>query len=121
MANRRVGGIIFFKIDGQQFSAKGNFTYNIGIPKREAVIGSDGVHGFKELPQPSKIEGQITDNDELDLEALLRARDVTCTLELANGKVIVLQEAFYSADGDASSEEGEIQIMMTGVRGKEIS
>lgn len=120
VANRRVGGIIFVKIDGEQFSAKGSFTYNIGVPKREPVVGSDGVHGFKELPQPSKIEGMITDSSELDFEALLRTRDATCTLELANGKVIVIQEAFYSGDGDGTTEEGELQFAMTGLRGKEI-
>jgi len=51
MANRRVGGIIFLKVDGEGFQSKGNFTYNIGVPKKEAVVGADGVHGFKETPQ----------------------------------------------------------------------
>ena len=44
MANRRVGGILEVKIDGTLFSAKGEFTYNLGTPKREAVVGADSVH-----------------------------------------------------------------------------
>ena len=120
MANRRVGGIVFFKINGEQYSAKGNWSYNIGAAKREAVVGADSVHGFKEMPQVPYIEGVITDNSDLDLEALLTARDITAQLELANGKVIVIEEGFYAADGEGSSEEGELQVRIEGIRGSEI-
>jgi len=120
MANKRVGGIVFFKVNGEQFSAKGNWTYNIGTPKREAVVGADSVHGFKEMPQVPYIEGTITDNDELDLEALTKSRDITATLELANGKVISIENGFYAADGEGSSEEGELQIRIEGTSGSEI-
>lgn len=121
MANRRVGGIISFRIGGEVFNAKGNFTYNLGISKKTAVVGSDGVHGFTEQPQVAYIEGTLTDTDELDLQALRETRDSTCTLALANGKVIVIEEAFEASDGEGSSEEGELQIRMEGVRGREVS
>lgn len=121
MANRRVGGTITFSISGTAFSAKGNFTYNIGVDKKEAVVGADGVHGFKQMPQVAFIEGQITDNDELDLQALRETRDATCTLALANGKIIVIEECFEASDGDGSTEEGELQIRMEGVRGREVT
>ncbi len=121
MANRRVGGIITFNINGTAFLAKGSFTYNIGVPKKEAVIGADGIHGFKEMPIVPFIEGQITDTDELDLQALRETRDATCTLQLANGKVIVVEECHEASDGDGTSEEGELQIRMEGIRGREVS
>jgi len=121
MANRRVGGLISFQISGEAFQAKGSFSYNIGVPKKEAVIGSDGVHGFKEMPQVAYIEGAITDTDELDLQALRETRDATCTLQLANGKVIVVEECHEASDGEGTTEEGELQIRMEGVRGREIS
>ena len=120
MANRRIGGVILLKVDGDQLQAKGNFSYNLGVPKKEMIPGADGVHGFKEQPVVPYIEGAITDNDELDLETLQRTRDATVTLELANGKVIVLEEAVYAADGAASSEEGEIEFRFEGVRGREV-
>lgn len=121
MANRRIGGTIFFKVEGESFSAKGSFTYNIGVSKKEMVVGSDSVHGFKELPQVAFIEGAITDNDELDLQTLQEFRDVTVTLELANGKVIVIEEAVYAADGSVTTEEGEIEVIFQGVRGREVA
>jgi len=120
MANRRVGGILLFKLNGELFNAKGEFTYDIGAPKRDAVVGADGVHGFKEMPKVPFIEGALTDNDELDLKALLAFRDSTATLELANGKVIVIREAYYAGDGNVSSEEGEIPLRIEGMRGEEI-
>lgn len=120
MANRRVGGILLFKLDGQLYQAKGEFTYDIGVEKRDAVVGADGVHGFKEVPKVPFIEGAITDNDELDIEALFRFRDGTATIELANGKVVVLREAWYAGPGTVASEEGEIALRIEGIRGEEI-
>jgi len=119
--NRRVGGILFLKVDGELFQAKGEFTYNINPVKRESVVGADGVHGFKEEPKAMFIEGAVTDSDELDLAKLQAVRDATVTVELANGKVIVLREAFYAADGDVTSSEGEIQVRFEGIRGEEIA
>lgn len=119
--NRRVGGIIFLKVDGELFQAKGEFTYNIGVAKREAIVGQDSVHGFSEVPQVPYIEGSITDNDELNLETLLNTRDATVTLELANSKVIVLREAFFAADGNVTTTEGEIEVRFEGIRGEEVA
>ena len=121
MANRRVGGILEVKIDGTLFSAKGEFTYNLGTPKREAVVGADSVHGFKEMPQVAYCEGAFTDNDQLDLQKLTEVRDATVTLRLANGKTIVIREAFYAADGKVGTEEGEIEVRFEGVRGEEVA
>lgn len=76
----RVGGIIEVKANGELYSVKGSWTYNLGKPKREMVIGSDSVHGYKEMPQEPYIEGAITDNSQLDLETLLTIKDATVTL-----------------------------------------
>jgi len=119
--NRRVGGILFLKIDGELFQAKGEFTYNVNPVKRESVVGQDTVHGFKEEPKALFIEGAITDSDELDLQGFQAIRDATVTLEVANGKTIVLREAFYAADGDVTSSEGEIQVRFEGISGEEVS
>lgn len=118
--NRRVGGILFFKVDGELFQAKGEFTYNINPVKRESVVGQDGIHGFKEVPKIVFCEGSITDSDELDLEDFQAIRDATVTLELANGKVIQFRDAFYAADGDVTSSEGEIQVRFEAISGREI-
>lgn len=118
--NDLVGGIIDLKINGTVYSAKGNFTYNLGKPKFEPVIGANAVHGFKGTPQSPRIEGEITDNDELDVEMVTTIKDATATLSLANGKVIVLKKARYCGDGDAQTEEGNIQLLLHGLSAEEV-
>jgi hypothetical protein len=117
--NRR-GGIIAFKIDGVVQLAKGAFTYNLGNVKREPIIGSDGLHGYKEVPQPASIEGEITDDLDLDLNTLTRLDGATVTLDLAIGKTIVLRNAYYAADGAGHTEEGNITVKFEGRSAEEI-
>lgn len=118
--NDVVGGIIELKINGEVYQAKGNFTYNLGKPKYEPVIGADRPHGFKGTPQAPRIEGEITDNDELDMEKVVTIKNATATLSLANGKVIVLKQARYTGDGDAQTEEGNIQLVLHGLSAEEV-
>lgn len=110
----RRGGVIFVKADGKQFDVKGQFEYNLGVPKREPIIGHDGTHGYKEMPQEAYISGEITDDIDLNLKNdVLELAGATVTLELANGKIVVLEEAFYSGDGTVQSEEGNVAVRFT--------
>lgn len=116
----RRGGIIFLKVNGEIYSAKGNFTYNLGIARREAIIGADGVHGYRETPQVPFIEGEITDNQTLDLAGLATTENATVTLELANGKVISLRDAWFAGEGTGNTEEGNIAVRFEGMSADEV-
>jgi hypothetical protein len=109
------------KVNGEIHDAKGNFNYNLGKPKREAIVGADAVHGYKETPQVSFIEGEITDRGTLDLEKLVKLDDATITLELSNGKVFVLRQAWYAGEGTVGTEEANIQVRFEGKSGEEIA
>jgi len=117
----RIGGTIALKVNGDIYFAKGNFTYNLGKPKREGVIGADTVHGYKETPQIPFVEGEITDRNELSLEDLVTLDEATITLELANGKVITLSEAWYAGDGTGNTEEGNIACRFEGMSAEEVA
>ena len=119
MANNRVSGALYFKIDGVQHRAQGNFTYNLGRPKREAKLGPDGVHGYKSMPQVPFIEGEITDSSDLDVAELLDLEDSTVTLELANGKTIVVRNAWQANEGNVGTEEANIAVRFEGMSGEE--
>lgn len=121
MADQRRAGLVQLQISGEVLDAKGAFTYGMGRPKRETIIGSDGVHGFKETPTPAFIEGAITDRGTLDLAALTTGRDLTVTLTLGNGKVIVLRDAWFAGEGTASSEEAEIPVRWEGANAEEVA
>lgn len=116
----RIGGIIRIKADGQQYNAKGEFSYRVNPVKREMIVGSDQVHGFKEDPQVPYIEGAITDRSNISLEAIQSIVNATITLELANNKIIVLREACYASEGVVSTGEGEIEARFEGIDGEEI-
>ncbi len=121
MADQRRAGTIALQVQGEVQDAKGNFSYNLGRPKREAIIGSDTVHGYKEMPQIAFIEGAVTDRGNLDLAALATGKDLTITLALANGKLVALRDAWFAGEGTASTEEGEIPVRWEGKSAEEIS
>lgn len=116
-----VGGIITVRANGAQLRAKGSWTYNLGRPVRTAIVGADGVHGYREQPQVAFIEGPVTDRGDLDLTALVNMRDATITLDLANGKTVVLSQAWFAGEGSATTEEGEVSVRFEGVTGEELA
>ncbi len=120
MASQRRAGILYLKVNGNQYDAKGNFSYNMGAPKREAIVGADAIHGFKETPQVPFIEGELTDRSDFDLSALLNLENATATLELANGKVFVLRDAWYAGEGTVQTEESNINFRLEGIQAEEI-
>lgn len=116
-----VGGIITVRANGAQLRAKGSWSYNLGRPMREAIVGADGVHGYKETPRAAFVEGATTDRGDLDLSALQGLRDATVTLDLANGKTVVLSQAWFAGEGTATTEEGEVQVRFEGVQAEELA
>lgn len=121
MADQRRAGLIQLQVNGEIQDCKGSFSYNLGRPKRETLIGSDGVHGYKETPQVAFVEGAITDRGTLDLALLATGSGLTVTLTLGNGKVIALRDAWFAGEGTASSEEAEIAVRWEGANAEEIT
>lgn len=119
MAQNRFG-LRALKVDGNVYNVKGNVSYNVGNPIREAVVGADRVHGFTEKPQVPFVEGEISDTPDLKLADLTGKIDSTVTVELLNGKVIVLRNAWFAGEGNGNSEEGNIAFRFEGKSGTEI-
>lgn len=124
----RIGGKIQFQIDGEIYDAKGSFTYNLGGWSRDAVIGEDGIHGFSETARVARIEGEITDMGNLNLDFLQNIDDAVVTLTLFKGtqanpqdKVIALDHAWYAGTGDGNSKEGNVAVLFHAKRGREIT
>ena len=121
MADQRRAGLIIVQIDGEIMDAAGDFEYNLGAPKREALIGADRVHGFKETPQVAYIAGKIRDRKTLDLSKLVNKSDATVTLQLAVGKIFVLRDGWFAGDGTATSADAELEVRFEGISGEEIA
>ncbi|WP_341893884.1 phage tail tube protein [Ferrovibrio terrae] len=120
MTKNRRAGRIYLKVDGVRYDAKGSFSYNLGAPKRTAIVGADKVHGFSEEVQVPYIEGEITDSPDFDLRKFTEIDGATITLELGNGKVISLREAWYAAEGKGETKEANIEVRFEGLDAEEV-
>lgn len=114
------GGMLYLLVNGRRYDAKGEFTYNLGLPKRTPILGPDGTHGWYTEPQVAFIEGAFTDKRGLDLSTVLNTVDATVTLELQIGKVIVLRQACYAGEGSVKPKEGEVAARFEGLSAEEI-
>lgn len=113
-------GTITLKANGSVLDAKGSFTYNLGVPLKKMIPGADRVHGAFSAVQVPFIEGIVTDDGDLDVAALQSAEDATITLDLANGKTIVLVSACYASEGNVTTEQGEIAVRWEGKTAMEV-
>lgn len=118
----RIGGIFYLKIDGKLYvTTDGEFTYNLGKPKRQAEKnGALGVAGFSSEPQIPYVDGEIFDTKGLDVDKVLDAEDATVTLELYNGKTFVLSGAAYCGEGEFTTK-GRLKVRFEGMEAELVS
>ena len=82
-------------------TTEGEFTYNLGKPKRQAEKnGALGVAGFSAEAQVPYCDGEIYDTENLDVENLLKTEAATVTIELFNGKTFLLTGATFCGEGE---------------------
>lgn len=103
-----IGGAVYLKLDGVQYMSRGNWTYNHGMPTRETVYDGANAVGYVERPQEPFIQGDMTVPAALDVGKLVVSDDVTVTLELDNGNVVVLRNAWFASEGTVDAHEGQI-------------
>ena len=117
---QRVAGIAFFKVDGNLFPLRGNFTVSPSAVERTGIAGQDYVHGFSELPRVPYIEGDLTTLPSLSLEEIEAMVDVTITAELANDSVYVLKEAWCRSALEINTREGQFRVRFEGTTCEEL-
>lgn len=121
MATNRRAGIVNLDINGVVYDVVGNADYNLGVPKRDPLVGSDRVHGDKELPQAPMLKCELRDKSDLDLRtAILELRDGTVTLGVANGKDVMFEGATYTGTGNVGTEEANIEFEIYSLSAEEI-
>jgi len=116
----RRGGTINIQVNGQVYDGIGSFSYNLGQPKREMLVGPDRVHGYKEMPQVPFIEGEIRDSSTLDMKKFLNTIDATVTMKHANGKTIMLRGAVFCSEGNGDTEDGKFAVRWEGLSAEEV-
>lgn len=114
----KVAGTCYFKVNGVQYSLRGNMTISLGAYERESVVGLDEYHGIMEKPRASFIECDLTDRFDLDLKTLENLTGVTVTAELINGKTAVLREATQVKALELTAEDGKMTVRFEGPEGE---
>ncbi len=110
-----IGGKFTISCDGVAYYASGVFKYGGGFDKREAVMHSSGFAGFKSTPVVPYISGELIDNDSLALTDIANMTSSTITLDLSNGKQIVLRGAYSTNDNGLEVDtDGKIAIKFEG-------
>lgn len=121
MAVAAIAGIAFLKVDGVQYDLRGNFKVMPATVERTGVAGGDGaVHGFTQKGLVPSIEGDLTDTGGLSISAITGLTNSTVTLELINGKVYVLNQAWYSGPTNLNAVEGSLPVKFEGFNCTEI-
>jgi hypothetical protein len=115
-----IAGTISFKVNGTSHQVAGAFKYSIQKYKNEMLAGHDSVHGKKSMPKVPFIEGEIRDRSNLDLQALYAVDNATVTLELANGKTIMLRGACFCGDSEPETEDAVVPVRFEGTSGAEV-
>jgi hypothetical protein len=121
MSENRIAGVAYLKVDGAQFSIAGKFKYQVNRVKRETLVGQDGVHGYKEMPVEPYISGDVRDMPGSRVRRLEDIVDATITLELANGKTVVLRNAWWADASEVDTEEGTYPVKFCGLDGEELT
>jgi hypothetical protein len=117
----KIAGVIEVQVNGEVYAAKGDFTYNLGVHKREGIMGADGrLHGFKETPQIAHLEGKLTDRNSFDVKALLNLQNATVTVRLANSKAVVFRSAYFAGEGNVTTGEAEIDFRIESESAEEV-
>lgn len=116
----RVGGTLRCTVDGEAIRCQGEFTYRPSVPKRTAVLGTNGVVGCTEEPQVPFVEGAVTDSASTSLDKLFNIFDATIQLDLINGKSFMLRGGFYAGSAEVKTGQGEINVRFEGETGEEV-
>lgn len=107
-------GTAFFRINGVQYAIGGEMRINPLNEKRNPLVGLDGIVMPQIEFQSPMVECAVKDVASVDLIALTRMENVTVTVEMANGTVWELSNAFYAGDGELDAKEGDFQVRFHG-------
>lgn len=114
---KRVAGICYVKVDGQQLSISGGLECPIATVKRENVMDVAGPAGLKETAMEPYIKLSAVFTGDFPLTTLQGGTDMTITAEMPNGKVYTLSGAFIKGETAAKADDGTIDLEFGGSKG----
>lgn len=111
---KRIAGTCYVTYDGKPLQIAGSVTVSPEEFDRQSLSGLSGVAGFSETPRAAFIEVEAFTIQEMDLQEISRATDITVTAELANGQVWTLRNGWKAGTSDMSASDGTATIRFEG-------
>lgn len=106
-----IGGPIQLIVDGESIDVGSDeFKFDPATPKREAVMGANGLIGHTEKGGMWMIEGKVHWFGQFDLAKVVNAKDITVSMPLATGQTVTLTGAVYTGDGTVGTDSGELAM-----------
>ena len=115
---KRVAGICYVKVDGEQLEVSGGVEAPITEVMRETVMGLAGPAGYKETALEPYVKLSAIFMPNFPIDKLQSSVDMTITAELANGKVYTLSDAFLKGEPSAKGEDGTVELEFGGSDGQ---
>lgn len=115
---KRVAGIAYIKVDGEQLEVSGGIECPLVDVKRETVMGLSGPAGIKETALEPFIKVTAIFMPGFPMDTLRTNTEMTVTAEMANGKVYTLSGAFVKGEPSVKGEDGTVELEFGGKRGQ---
>lgn len=110
-----LAGTAYLSVDGKRIALQGQASYRPSGSTRESLIGQDGYHGYKTKPQAGQIKGTFRDKGAVSVQKLGELANVTVTLELVNGKVVIGRNMTRVGEPpEVNTEEGTFDLEFEG-------
>ncbi len=116
-----VSGVAAMRLNGKPVIVKGEMTINLGTPVREALEVATGPVGYKQRAGTPMIEFETIKERNVSLEELATLSDVTVTVTLIDGTTYAFESAWVEGDGNLTTEEGTISLVIKALSAKEVS
>jgi hypothetical protein len=114
MSSNLIAGTAQVTVDGITHQVEGAAKYSPSSVKREALLGMDGFHGWKETPVAGSISMSIRDAGDLDVHDFNTMRNSTVVLSLANGKVVFGRNMGTTDTQEVDTEDAKFEVKWEG-------
>lgn len=114
MSSDLIAGSAQVTVDGETYQLEGSLKYSPSKVKREAMIGKDGFHGWKETPVTGWISMSLRDAGNLTVAAFNAMRNSTVVAQLANGKTIVGRNMGTTDAQEVDTEDAKFEVKFEG-------
>lgn len=114
MASNLIAGTAQVTVDGATYQLEGSLKYSVSTVKREAMIGKDGFHGWKETPVTGSISMSLRDAGNLTVANFNAMRNSTVVATLANGKIITGRNMGTTDAQEVDTDDAKFDVKFEG-------